>query len=486
MDWRDLIDYVPILGQQKQIASDVYGLINRDTPQQQTRGGAIGKLPMPIGDASGKLPAENPNFGGGQGEQGAGGNWDTNGISPQIKSYLLNKRAGNGILPKKGFDMGNDLQEMQNLNSQTPQATPQKQQMPIPEAQETPEKGSNEKLNKWLAILGGGMVAGGGGQGAAQMFHNLDTIRAREIETDLNNPMSKESIHARQLAKKMYGDQYEVNPKLTARQFKEASPVMDELYNRTYQQRQEEKADKRYATEQDFRKQQAGENKRQFDTRMALDASDRADRKNLNWARFGLLKQSRDAASDNQRMSMRQGGSSDGRRVGTEPSEFGIGNKESERKAFGFFDRMKKSNQDLKDLENKFISNKTGGYSPSGINIAPIERLKSNERKIYESKMSDWIAANLRDQSGAAIGEPEYERDKKMYFPQPGDAAQVVAEKQKMRDTMERNMAIKSGMNSRNIESQTGTIRLTKNGKIYEMPISDAEEALSEGFMRAD
>lgn len=302
-DWRKLIDAVPVLGQQKQIAESIYAMNNRDNPQPSQGGGAIGRLPLPTGNASGKLPMPRGDASG-KLPLGDGGGMPIEPmgdpqINPQVKNYLLNKRnvVNQPISQAKpGFDMGGDLQEMQNLNSQTPQAMPQKQQMPIPEIQEKPEAGSNERLNKWLAILGGGLVAGGGGQGAAQMMSNLDAIRAREIETDSNNPNSKESIHARQLAKKLYGDQYEVNPNLTARQFKEASPVMNELYERTYKQRQEEKADKRYAAEQEFRKQQAGESTRQFNERMAQEKANQEDTRRLNWARFELERQSREDA----------------------------------------------------------------------------------------------------------------------------------------------------------------------------------------------
>jgi hypothetical protein len=55
---------------------------------------------------------------------------------------------------------------------------------------------------------------------------------------------------------------------------------------------------------------------------------------------------------------------------------------------------------------------------------------KSDEYKQIEQAQRDFVNAVLREESGAAISESEFENAIKQYFPQPGDTAEVVKQKQ--------------------------------------------------------
>jgi hypothetical protein len=96
---------------------------------------------------------------------------------------------------------------------------------------------------------------------------------------------------------------------------------------------------------------------------------------------------------------------------------------------------------------NKVLS---GGYKPNGIfefGFTP-ERLKSDDRKTYESSKENWIEANLRDLSGAAIGTDEYKKADLQYFPQAGDGAKQVQQKAKLRKIVENSLRAGVGRNA--------------------------------------
>ncbi len=63
----------------------------------------------------------------------------------------------------------------------------------------------------------------------------------------------------------------------------------------------------------------------------------------------------------------------------------------------------------------------------------------------WTSAKKDWLAGNLRKDSGAAIGKEEYTTDDKKYFPQPGDAPETVAQKARLREAEEQAMYMSAG-----------------------------------------
>jgi hypothetical protein len=116
---------------------------------------------------------------------------------------------------------------------------------------------------------------------------------------------------------------------------------------------------------------------------------------------------------------------------------------EGQANAAGFAARMVYN----ENLINKALSS---GYSPGDITVVGFmpERWKSDDRKTYESAKENWIAANLRKESGAAIGEKEYADADRQYFPQPGDSQKQVQEKASRRKVAERSMRSAVGRNS--------------------------------------
>lgn len=59
--------------------------------------------------------------------------------------------------------------------------------------------------------------------------------------------------------------------------------------------------------------------------------------------------------------------------------------------------------------------------------------LDSRQRQQYKQFQENWVRANLRAESGAAIGKDEMEKEIKTYFPQIGDSQEVIAQKAEAR-----------------------------------------------------
>lgn len=71
--------------------------------------------------------------------------------------------------------------------------------------------------------------------------------------------------------------------------------------------------------------------------------------------------------------------------------------------------------------------------------------MRSPEGQQYRQAQENWISANLRKESGAAIPEQEMDREIKKWFPYPGDKAQNIAQKSQARKTAERGMRKAAG-----------------------------------------
>lgn len=71
--------------------------------------------------------------------------------------------------------------------------------------------------------------------------------------------------------------------------------------------------------------------------------------------------------------------------------------------------------------------------------------LASRDYQLYRQAAEDWIRAKLRKESGAVIGADEMEAEFRNYFPQPGDAPEVVQQKAAARRTALQSMIGESG-----------------------------------------
>lgn len=108
---------------------------------------------------------------------------------------------------------------------------------------------------------------------------------------------------------------------------------------------------------------------------------------------------------------------------------------EGQSNSLGFASRMMLNEGTINDVVGR-------GYRPGGLTefgFTP-ERLRSDDRKIYEAAKENWIAAALRKESGAAIGKDEYAAADRQYFPQPGDSDKVLKQKANLRSTVFKSM----------------------------------------------
>lgn len=99
--------------------------------------------------------------------------------------------------------------------------------------------------------------------------------------------------------------------------------------------------------------------------------------------------------------------------------------------AFTFFTRMKDAIDALDAVEQEVNdAGLLGQLMLKGPNI-----LKSDELQVYSQAMRQFTEARLRKDSGAAIPPEEFENDRRMYFPQPGDSDSVLERKRQARET---------------------------------------------------
>jgi len=162
----------------------------------------------------------------------------------------------------------------------------------------------------------------------------------------------------------------------------------------------------------------------------------------------------------------------EGQRFGLEQQKFaqefenGKPLTESQGNATAFGMRMKESNQLINDLEKKGVTN-TGvvrstiggivGMTPfigdkmqqgvqSGMNVFPgALGGPSAEQQQVDAARKNFITAVLRKESGAAISPTEFYTEAQKYFPQPGDAASVIKQKQNARETAIKALEIQAG-----------------------------------------
>jgi len=104
-----------------------------------------------------------------------------------------------------------------------------------------------------------------------------------------------------------------------------------------------------------------------------------------------------------------------------------------------FVSVMEESDRVLAKLEAKGFDPTAASTTVQAFKLTP-NRFRSDEVQSYVAARDSWIAAHLRDVSGAAISNPEYPRAAKQFFPQDGDSAATVLEKQARRRAVEDEM----------------------------------------------
>jgi hypothetical protein len=114
---------------------------------------------------------------------------------------------------------------------------------------------------------------------------------------------------------------------------------------------------------------------------------------------------------------------------------------EGQGKAAGFTDRMLQSEGILSGVAvpegyqgptTPGVQEQGMSVTQSGLSKIPVvgNYLVSNERQKFEQAKRDFINAQLRRESGAAISPTEFESADKQYFPVPGDKPEVIKQKE--------------------------------------------------------
>lgn len=117
---------------------------------------------------------------------------------------------------------------------------------------------------------------------------------------------------------------------------------------------------------------------------------------------------------------------------------------EQERNAAGFYSRMTDADKTLGELERaKYDPTNLRDYLTVGGKV--LNGLSSDQGQRYYQAAQNWVRANLRKESGAAIGAQEMEQEIRNYFPQFGDSEAVIRQKAHNRSVVENAMRTAAG-----------------------------------------
>jgi hypothetical protein len=102
---------------------------------------------------------------------------------------------------------------------------------------------------------------------------------------------------------------------------------------------------------------------------------------------------------------------------------------EVQAKSEKFGNKMELAERNIRDIETEgqSLTGRAKEYVPGG-NLVQTDKYQK-----FKQARDNFITALLRDESGAAIGTAEFNRYEKELFPQPGDGAEVVAQKREAR-----------------------------------------------------
>jgi hypothetical protein len=128
--------------------------------------------------------------------------------------------------------------------------------------------------------------------------------------------------------------------------------------------------------------------------------------------------------------------------------EKGADLKEHQTKDAGFAEMMLRAEAGLREVVPTDKSGKFLKYDPTSnmYKFLPDWNVtNSSEWQTYTRNAREGIAAVLRKHTGAAVTKEEWDWYFPMYYPQPGDSAEVVADKQRARISMARGLRSSSG-----------------------------------------
>lgn len=110
-----------------------------------------------------------------------------------------------------------------------------------------------------------------------------------------------------------------------------------------------------------------------------------------------------------------------------------------------------------------FVGDKLGSAVGSGFNTLPgMLGGPSEQQQQVEQARRDFVNAVLRQESGAAIGQTEFENAAKQYFPQPGDTANVIAQKRRNRELAIQGLQTNAGRAAMTAPAKSGAWGIQK------------------------
>jgi hypothetical protein len=116
----------------------------------------------------------------------------------------------------------------------------------------------------------------------------------------------------------------------------------------------------------------------------------------------------------------------------------------AERQTLSFYNRAKEASDALATggLEERIA--KQNGMGQLWGQYAP-DIAQTKDQQLYRQAQRAFTEARLRKESGAAIPDAEYEKDAQIYFAQPGNTPEVIAQKQKARQVVLDGLKFSSG-----------------------------------------
>jgi hypothetical protein len=116
----------------------------------------------------------------------------------------------------------------------------------------------------------------------------------------------------------------------------------------------------------------------------------------------------------------------------------------SERQTLSFYNRAKEASEALAQggLEER-VSKQNGLAALWGQNVPNI--IQTKDQQLYRQAQRAFTEARLRKESGAAISQQEYDNDGRIYFAQPGDSSETIAQKQQARQAVLDGLKFSSG-----------------------------------------
>jgi hypothetical protein len=139
-------------------------------------------------------------------------------------------------------------------------------------------------------------------------------------------------------------------------------------------------------------------------------------------------------------------------------------------KSTTFGARMQDASRIIDSLEGKVSPANVAraGYAPefpswmpggqvlgAGVGAANRMTVPDDAQRYYQAQ-ENWVTANLRQESGAAIGKEEMAKDIRKWFPQPGDSDALKAQKAAARKVAERAMLVQAGPGASSIPRIVG------------------------------